>query len=75
VAASPRSNAYVRELRGAQPRGSMGDGGACADDQAMDQFCRLLQKHVQNPQAWQTREQRCLAIIVWLEGTYKRWRR
>ena len=70
-----RSNAYVRELRGAQLRGSMGRVGACADNAAMASFFSLLQKNVLNRQRWQTREELRLAIVVWIEKTYHRRRR
>ena len=70
-----RSNAYVRELRGAQLRGSMGRVGACADNAAMESFFSLLQKNVLNRQRWQTREELRLAIVVWVEKTYHRRRR
>ena len=70
-----RSNAYVRELRGAQLRGSMGRVGACADNAAMESFFSLLQKNVLNRQRWQTREELRLAIVVWIEKTYHRRRR
>ena len=70
-----RSNAYVRELRGARLRGSMGRVGACADNAAMESFFSLLQKNVLNGQRWQTREELRLAIVVWIEKTYHRRRR
>ena len=67
-----RSNAYVRELRGAQLPGSMGRVGACADNAAMESFFSLLQKNVLNRQRWQTREELRLAIVLWIEKTYHR---
>jgi putative transposase len=70
-----RSHAYVRALRNAQLRGSMGRVGACADNAAMDSFFSLLQKNVLNRQRWATREQLRLAIVVWIEKTYHRRRR
>jgi putative transposase len=70
-----RSHAYVRALRNAQLRGSMGRVGACADNAAMESFFSLLQKNVLNRQRWQTREQLRLAIVVWIERTYHRRRR
>jgi putative transposase len=70
-----RSHAYVRALRNAQLRGSMGRVGACADNAAMESFFSLLQKNVFNRQRWQTREQLRLAIVVWIERTYHRRRR
>ena len=70
-----RSNAYVRELRSAQLRGSMGRVGACADNAAMESFFSLLQKNVLNRQRWQTRDELRLAIVIWIEKTYHRRRR
>lgn len=70
-----RSHAYVRELKSAQCRGSMGRVGACADNAAMESFFSLLQKNVLNRQRWATREQLRLAIVVWIENTYHRRRR
>jgi putative transposase len=70
-----RSHAYVRTLRQAQLRGSMGRVGACADNAAMESFFSLLQKNVLSRQRWQTREQLRLAIVVWIEKTYHRRRR
>ncbi|WP_085984754.1 IS3 family transposase [Modestobacter italicus] len=70
-----RSHAYVRALRDAQLRGSMGRVGACADNAAMESFFSLLQKNVLNRQRWATREELRLAIVVWIEKTYHRRRR
>ncbi len=53
----------------------MGRVGACADNAAMESFFSLLQKNVLNRQRWQTRDQLCLAIVVWIERTYHRRRR
>jgi putative transposase len=69
-----RSHAYVRALREAQLRGSMGRVGACADNAAMESSFSLLQKNVLNRQRWTTREQLRLAIVVWIERTYHRRR-
>ena len=70
-----RSHAYVRALRDAQLRGSMGRVGACADNAAMESFFSLLQKNVLNRQRWTSREQLRLAIVIWIERTYHRRRR
>jgi transposase InsO family protein len=70
-----RSNAYVRELRTAQLRGSMGRVGACADNAAMESFFSLLQKNVLDRRRWQTRDELRLATVVWIEKTYHRRRR
>ena len=69
------SHAYVRALRDAQLRGSMGRVGACADNAAMESFFSLLQKNVLDRQRWASREQLRLAIVVWIEKTYHRHRR
>ncbi|MDQ1678486.1 MAG: putative transposase, partial [Actinomycetota bacterium] len=66
---------YVRALREAQLRGSMGRVGACADNAAMESFFALLQKNVLNRRRRQTREQLRLAIVVRIERTYHRRRR
>jgi putative transposase len=70
-----RSHAYVRALRDARLRGSMGRVGACADNAAMESFFALLQKNILNRRRWATREQLRLAIVVWIETTYHRRRR
>jgi transposase InsO family protein len=70
-----RSHAYLRALREAQLRGSMGRVGACADNAAMESFFSLLQKTILNRRRWPTREQLRLAIVVWIERTYHRRRR
>jgi len=70
-----RSHAYVRALRDAQLRGSMGRVGACADNAAMESFFSLLQKNVLNRQRWTSRDQLRLAIVIWIEKTYHRRRR
>ena len=70
-----RSHAYVRALRDAGLRGSMGRVGACADNAAMESFFSLLQKNVLDRRRRQTREQLRLAIVVWIEKTYHRRRR
>jgi putative transposase len=70
-----RSHAFVRALRGAGLRGSMGRVGACADNAAMESFFSLLQKNVLNRRRWTTRGHLRLAIVTWIERTYHRRRR
>jgi transposase InsO family protein len=70
-----RSHAFVRALRDAQARGSMGRVGTCADNAAMESFFSLLQKNVLNRQRWASREELRLAIVTWIEATYHRRRR
>lgn len=70
-----RSHAYVRALRSAGLRGSMGRVGACADNAAMESFFSLLQKNVLNRKRWTSRDQLRLAIVTWIERTYHRRRR
>jgi len=70
-----RSHAYVRILREALLRGSMGRVGTCADNAAMESFFSLLQKNVLNRCRWRTRQELRLAIITWIEKTYHRRRR
>ena len=40
----------------------------------MESFFSLLQKDVLNCQRWQTRDQLRLAIVIWIEQTYRRRR-
>ncbi len=70
-----RSHAYVRILREALLRGSMGRVGTCADNAAMESFFSLLQKNVLNRRRWESRQDLRLAIITWTERTYHRRRR
>ena len=70
-----RSHAYLKVLRQALLRGSMGRVGTCADNAAMESFFSLLQKNVLNRRRWRTREELRLAIITWIEKTYHRRRR
>jgi putative transposase len=70
-----RSRAFVRALKEAELRGSMGRVGTCADNAAMESFFALLQKNVLNSQRWKTREELRLAIATWIERTYNRRRR
>lgn len=41
----------------------------------MESFFALLQKNVLNSRRWDTREQLRLAIVIWIENTYRRRRR
>lgn len=70
-----RSHIYVRALKDAQLRGSMGRVGACQDNAAMESFFSLLQKNVLDRRRWQNREELRAAIVVWIERTYHRRRR
>jgi transposase InsO family protein len=70
-----RSRAFVRTLKEAELRGSMGRVGTCADNAAMESFFALLQKNVLNSRRWKTREELRLAIATWIEKTYNRRRR
>lgn len=70
-----RSRAFVRALKDAELRGSMGRVGTCADNAAMESFFALVQKNVLNSQRWKTREELRLAIATWIEKTYNRRRR
>ncbi|TFB51946.1 IS3 family transposase, partial [Cryobacterium tagatosivorans] len=70
-----RSNAFLRVLKNNGITGSMGRVGACGDNAAMESFFALLQKNVLDRQRWATREERRLAIVVWIERTYHRKRR
>ena len=70
-----RSNVFVKTLKNAELRGSMGRVGACGDNAAMESFFSLLQKNVLDRQRWATREDLRVAIVVWIERTYHRRRR
>ena len=70
-----RSNAFVKALRQAELRGSMGRVATCADNAAMESFFSLLQKNVLDTQRWKRREELRLAIVTWIERTYNRRRR
>ena len=53
----------------------MGRVGACGDNAAMESFFSLLQKNVLDRQRWTSREELRVAIVIWIERTYHRWRR
>ena len=55
--------------------GSMGQVGSAGDNAAMESFFSLLQKNVLNRHAWDTREELRIAIVIWIERTYRRRRR
>jgi putative transposase len=70
-----RSRKFVRALATNHLVGSMGRVGAAGDNAAMESYFALLQKNVLNHQCWATRDQLRLAIITWIERTYRRRRR
>lgn len=41
----------------------------------MESFLALLQKNVLDRQAWRTREELRIAVVIWIERTYHRRRR
>ena len=53
----------------------MGRVGSAGDNAAMESFFSLLQKNVLNRQTWTTRDELRLAIVTWIESTYRRRRR
>ena len=55
--------------------GSMGRVGAAADNAAMESFFSLLQENVLDRRSSATREQLRIAIVTWIERTYRRRRR
>jgi transposase InsO family protein len=56
--------------------GSMGGRvGAAGDDAAMESFSALLQKNVLDRHPWRTRTELRIAIVTWIERTYRRRRR
>lgn len=70
-----RSRKFVKALKDADLRGSMGRVGACGDNAAMESFFALLQKNVLDRRRWSTRQELRLAMITWIERTYHRRRR
>jgi putative transposase len=65
----------VRALKHHDIVGSMGRVGAAGDCAAMESFFSLLQKNVLNCHVWATREDLRMAIVTWIERTYRRRRR
>ena len=55
--------------------GSMGRVGAAGDNAAMESFFSLPQKNVLDRRVWNTREELRIAIVTWIERTYRRRRR
>ncbi len=53
----------------------MGRVGAAGDNAAMESFFALLQKNVLDRKRWHTREELRIAIVTWIERTYRRRRR
>jgi len=70
-----RSRKFVEQLKAFGITGSMRRVGACADNAAMESFFSLLQKNVLNRQRWHSRRELRLAIVTWIERTYRRRRR
>lgn len=70
-----RSGKFVRELRSAELKGSMGRRGDFADNASMESFFALLQLNVFNTRRWRTRDELRMAIVGWIERTYHRRRR
>jgi len=70
-----RSRAFRRVLADANLQGSMGRVASAGDNAAMESFFSLLQKNVLDQQAWRTRDELRLAMIIWIERTYNRRRR
>jgi len=70
-----RSRKFVHVLSDNGLQGSMGRVRACGGNGAMESFFSLLQKKVLDRQRWSTQEQLRLAIVTWIEKTYRRKRR
>jgi putative transposase len=66
-----RSKAFVQTLKNNDLIGSMERVAAYADNPAVEFFFTLLQENVLDRQRWATREELRLAIITWIEGTYR----
>ena len=48
-----------------------GNVGTAADNATAESFFALLQKNVLNTRSWATRDQPRIAIVTWIERTYK----
>jgi len=70
-----RSRKFLRALALHRMVGSMGRVGSSGDNAAMESFFALLQKNVLDRRSWTTREQLRIAIVTWIERTYRRRRR
>jgi len=70
-----RSRKAIRALARHRMVGSMGRVGAAGDNAAMESFFSLLQKNVLNRRSWTTRDELRIAIVTWIERTYRRRRR
>jgi len=70
-----RSRNFLRALNRHRMVGSMGRVGSSGDNAAMESFFELLQKNVLDRRIWTTREQLRIAIVNWIERTYRRRRR
>lgn len=53
----------------------MGQVSTVGENAALEPFFGPLQKNVLNRQSWATRDELRLAMVVWNERTYHRWRR
>ena len=70
-----RSRKFVQALSHNGLHGLMGRVGACGDNAAMESFFALLQRNVLDRRRWSTRAELRLAIVTWIERTYRRRRR
>lgn len=70
-----RSRKFVQALDRHRMAGSIGRVGAAGDNAAMESFFSLLQKNVLDRRSWTTREELRIAIVTWIERTYRRRRR
>jgi putative transposase len=68
------SRRFVHELSFARITGSMGRVGAAGDNAAMESFFALLQKNLLNQHHRATQQELRLAIVYWIEETYRRRR-
>jgi putative transposase len=69
-----RSRKFVHALNRHGMIGSMGRVGAAGDNAAMESFFSLLQKNVLNRRSRPTRQDLRIAIVTWIERTYRRRR-
>ncbi len=69
-----RSRKLVHAVNRHDMVGSMGHVGAAGDHAAMESFLALLQKNVLDLRSWVSSEGLRIALVTWIERTYRRRR-
>ena len=67
-----RSRKFLRALARHHLVGSMGGVASCGDNAAMESFFSLLRKNILDRRSWASQEELCIAIVIWIERTYRR---